>query len=94
MSESSWREIARHIIATTEGKCRLAGVTDPKAIAKACNDAYPWYEREHHPYKMWCKEMALLRERLGLTPRKKPPTKAEKELAAKRAAYLADRTGK
>ena len=52
----SWRDIARPVIANVlkenEGK-------DEKEIRKALRDAYPFGERLHHPYKIWCDEIKV-----------------------------------
>lgn len=52
----TWRDIARPIISevlkSNEGK------TD-KEIRKALKDAYPWGERQYHPYKIWLDEIKV-----------------------------------
>lgn len=50
----SWREhatpIIRRVIAET-------GTDDEKALRKALREAYPFGERQYHPYKIWCDEV-------------------------------------
>jgi len=54
----TWREHARPIIAKTlrdnKGKSE-------KEIRKALRDAYPYGQRKHHPYKIWCDEIKVQR---------------------------------
>lgn len=54
----SWREIASPIIfkvlEETKGKTE-------KEIKKALREAYPFGERKHHPYKIWCDEIQVQR---------------------------------
>lgn len=68
---STWRRQARRIIGNV-----LASLPD-NTPEKTCRDhlraAYPWGERQHHPYRMWCAEQKLaLAERF---PRAKEPEK-------------------
>jgi hypothetical protein len=67
--KSSWRAYAAPIIAKVikenEGK-------DMKQIRKALHDAYPFGQREYHPYQIWLDECAV---QLG-TKKKKPHHKA------------------
>jgi hypothetical protein len=53
--KSYWRERAAPIIAKvieeTKGK-------DPKEVRKALFHAYPFGERQYHPYKIWLDECA------------------------------------
>ena len=59
---SRWRKIARPIIAT----CLWDHRGEPeKMIRKALREAYPFGEREYHPYKIWLDEIRLQR---GLKP--------------------------
>lgn len=52
----SWRDRCRPIIARVlaenQGKSE-------KEIRKALKDAYPFYEREYHPYKIWLDEIKV-----------------------------------
>jgi hypothetical protein len=56
----SWRDQARPIIARVLEATR--GEPE-KAIRQALLDAYPWGERAHHPYKIWCDEIRRQRGR-------------------------------
>jgi hypothetical protein len=53
--KSSWRSYAAPIIAKViaENKGK-----DLKVIRKALHNAYPFGEREYHPYKIWLDECA------------------------------------
>lgn len=46
-------------------KCRADGKT-PADTAKAIDAAYPFGEREHHPYKVWLRERKLFFAQHGL----------------------------
>lgn len=52
----SWRDRCRPIItrvlAENQGK-------EEKEIRKALKEAYPYGEREYHPYKIWCDEIRV-----------------------------------
>lgn len=54
----AWRDYARPIIQQvlkeTKGQ-------DEKAIRKALKDAYPFGERQYHPYKIWLDEIKVQR---------------------------------
>lgn len=54
--EKTWRDSARPIIAEVlkenEGK-------DEKIIKKALYDAYPFGQRQYHPYKIWLDEIKV-----------------------------------
>lgn len=54
--KSHWREQARDVIrkVLTENE----GKSD-KEIRKALREAYPFGERQYHPYKIWLDEVAL-----------------------------------
>lgn len=58
MSRSSWRDYARPIIARvlkeTQGQ-------DEQVIRRALKDAYPFGQRDYHPYKIWLDEIAVQR---------------------------------
>lgn len=58
----TWRDEARPLIAAVIAR---VGVNDMKAVRRALREAYPWGERERHPYKTWCDEV---RRQLGLKP--------------------------
>jgi hypothetical protein len=59
----SWRDHAAPIIAKV---IERVGREDMKALKKALREAYPYGERSHHPYKIWCSEV---RYQLGLKKR-------------------------
>lgn len=67
----SWRDVAVRVIWSTVEKARRDGVSEPRAILKLVNDAYPYGVREHYPYKVWLDEVRKLKQRLGLAQRKK-----------------------
>lgn len=58
----TWREHAAPIIAKVLKDTK--GKTD-KEIRKALREAYPYGQREYHPYKIWCDE---IRAQRGLKP--------------------------
>lgn len=55
----TWRDIARPIIAET-----LAATDgmDERTIKNALYDAYPFGERQYHPYKVWLDEIKVQRK--------------------------------
>lgn len=50
--KSSWRKIARPIIAEV-----LRQTEDPKERKKILREAYPFGARQYHPYKIWLDEI-------------------------------------
>jgi hypothetical protein len=52
MSET-WRTISKRIIQRT---IQDVGIEDIPALKCALRAAYPFGERKHFPYKMWCEE--------------------------------------
>jgi hypothetical protein len=52
----TWRDKARPIIARVLAETK--GQSDD-VIRKALREAYPFGEREYHPYKVWLDEIAL-----------------------------------
>lgn len=56
---SGWRRSARLVIEET---LRVLVETNPSASEKekrqALSEAYPFGPRKHHPYKIWCNEVA------------------------------------
>lgn len=56
----TWREHARPIIAKT-----LADNKEKteKEIKKALQNAYPYGQRKMHPYKIWCDEIKVQRNK-------------------------------
>lgn len=61
----TWRGLARPIIAEVVEANR--GKPE-KVVRKALRDAYPWGERDYHPYRVWCDEI-----RRQLQPPDPPP---------------------
>lgn len=53
-ADKSWREVAAPII--TRVLIETAGQPD-KEIKRALKIAYPFGERNYHPYKVWLKEV-------------------------------------
>ncbi len=49
----TWRQMAAPIIAAVIAEHKAAG---ERAVRRALRDAYPWGERENHPYKVWLDE--------------------------------------
>jgi len=62
----TWRDSARPRIAKV---IEEVGIEDIKALRKALREAYPYGERKHWPYKVWCDEIRI---QLGLKRPKKP----------------------
>lgn len=62
----TWRDIARPIIAQVIADL---GTEDTAKLRKALRAAYPFGEREYHPYKIWCHE---IRVQLGKIPFGRP----------------------
>ena len=57
----SWRDVARERIEIAlleyEAECLCSGeAMELKAWKKRLTEAYPFYERENHPYKIWLNE--------------------------------------
>lgn len=55
---SSWRDYARPIIAKV---LKENAGQDEAVIRKALKDAYPFGQRDYHPYKIWLDEIAVQR---------------------------------
>jgi hypothetical protein len=53
-STSYWRKIAAPIIAKVIAR---VGTDDPKALRRALLEAYPFWERRYHPYRIWRDEI-------------------------------------
>lgn len=53
---TSWRTIAQRTITPIEHEYRDKPLSDLKA---ALNEAYPFGQRRHYPYKIWCEEQRL-----------------------------------
>ena len=49
-----WRPHAAKVIAEVIAR---VGRDDMKALENAIRAAYPFGERKHHPYKIWCSEV-------------------------------------
>lgn len=65
MNNSNRRSIASEII---RGVIADVGRDDPRALRRALRDAYPWGERQHHPYRIWCDEVRRQLERRTQRP--------------------------
>lgn len=50
----TWRDVAKPIIADV---IQTVGTDDMKKLRAALREAYPFFERENHPYKIWCDEI-------------------------------------
>ena len=61
----SWRDTAAPIIADV---IQREGRGDIKKLRAALCDAYPFGQRKHHPYKVWCDEV---RRQVGTLPSNK-----------------------
>ncbi|MEQ9131130.1 MAG: hypothetical protein RJQ08_13515 [Salinisphaeraceae bacterium] len=51
---STWRDIARPIVAETINR---VGRDNPRELRKALRDAYPFGERKYWPYRAWLAEV-------------------------------------
>lgn len=71
-ARSEWRTRARQIIADVLNA--LPADATLKQKRKALQDAYPWGEREHHPYKMWLKEQAIALKKIADEDAKNEPS--------------------
>ena len=69
----TWRDRARPII---QQVLRETAGKSEKEIRQALRDAYPFGEREYHPYKIWCDEI----QRQRGFKKKKQVNKARKVL--------------
>jgi len=63
MSATTWRERAQRVIAEVRAAHPDAAGDELRRLLR---DAYPFGQRQYHPYKIWCDEV---RRALGL-PRK------------------------
>jgi hypothetical protein len=80
---SKWRYKANNVIWTTlkeqgvtSGRDALAlSDKDKKRIIKAISSAYPFGQKDGHPNKIWCSEVANILS--GLNIKKKPDFKPE-----------------
>lgn len=52
----TWRDQARPIIARVIAE---VGTTDRPALRRALRAAYPWGQRQYHPYRIWCHEIRV-----------------------------------
>lgn len=75
--KSAWKERARGII--RQVLSRLPKDASDRERRAAVSAAYPWGERRHHPYRMWC---AAVRQVLGPARKKKPPLAANPDAVA------------
>lgn len=62
----TWREAAQRRIQKVVDE---VGLNDQKQLKQALFDAYPYGERKHYPYKVWCQEV---RKILNQKPAFKP----------------------
>lgn len=60
----TWRDKARQVIAAVIAE---VGTDDPGKLKRALFDAYPFGERQYHPYKIWLDEIKV---QLGTKRRK------------------------
>lgn len=83
MAVSRWRLMAApiiaRVIAANHGK-------DERAVRAALLEAYPFGERAHHPYTMWCSEV---RRQLATHCRKHADCLAAPEMGRECAARVA-----
>ena len=74
---NTWRDCARPIInKILEDN---AGA-DEKTIRKALRDAYPFGQREMHPYKIWLDEIKVQRKQRIFGKKPKPENKNQGKL--------------
>ena len=71
-----WVEAALTVMNKTLMACRENGKT-PAETAKAIDDAYPFGDRAHHPYKVWLRERRLFFAQHGLPRNGKSKTQKE-----------------
>ena len=53
MGNSTWRAVSQRIIAKVEAEHKGSTYQEFRA---ALHNAYPFGQRSHHPYKIWCDE--------------------------------------
>lgn len=53
---NTWREVARPII---EEVIKRVGKVDEKLLRSELKKAYPFGQREYHPYKVWLDEIKV-----------------------------------
>lgn len=72
----SWRETSRAIIAKVLAD--MKGQADEQ-VKKALREAYPFGQREHHPYKIWLDEIQIQtgKRRFGIKRVKPNPDQKE-----------------
>lgn len=75
MSKSSWRDYARPIISRVIAENKGKPI---KEIRAALSAAYPFGERQYHPYRIWLDECAV---QLG-TKKQKPKNGSAEQIAA------------
>ena len=80
---SQWVTSALTVMNKTLMACRESGKT-PAETAKAIDEAYPFGERAHHPYKVWLRERRLFFAQHGLprNGKRKTPTEEVDDLIA------------
>jgi hypothetical protein len=57
--DKTWRERARESLQAAYDAARAQGL-DGKALEQALFDSYPFGQRAHTPYKVWCEERRKL----------------------------------
>lgn len=65
----SWRDLSVDVIAPLELEYRDKPYAQFK---RALRDAYPFYDRQYHPYKIWCQEQKKALARHPGAPNYKP----------------------
>jgi hypothetical protein len=50
---STWKDAAARVVNEVLAECKAEGVTFGPDISKRIEDAYPFGERSHYPYKAW-----------------------------------------
>lgn len=74
----SWRDRAKPII---ERVLRETAGQDEALIRAALRAAYPFGQRQYHPYKVWLDEIARQRGTRMVKARKGTPKRAQQEAA-------------
>jgi len=67
---TTWRDVARPIIAEVMAR---VGSDDPGRLKRELFDAYPFGQREYHPYKIWLDEIRVQKGLKTLGRKPKPP---------------------
>lgn len=80
---TSWRQKAKPIIAAVIAAHPLAGPERDKAMF----DAYPFGERQYHPYKIWLDEIKAQTGRKGENTAQRKEREGQMRLAEYEAVY-------